>query len=684
MAIERGFQTNIVILPVTPTSIQSVQGKRKDSQFFTNVTYSLNDRTVTLRRAYDQVKVEYTVEEKVPFNPQIAKAILNGEMGNFTKTNSTLELEAKALNSQIERLSKEGAPMGEIIGTVLGGFKSLTENVKENIGVSDEPVIAELTPNVPNITITKTSNKKTEITTLTGKPAENGFLNACIVSGNPTGIRTVLKDVFKARDSQIREAVQKSSSVPSKADEAVKKDVSIEVAQVAQKIVSKSMRDLGNPVQSGSELGFGSLGSSFGNLIGAIAGKVRQVGTSSKVGEVVPSFPAGVQIPEGYLDPGNIIEETGDTRLSNVIAKGANTSKNISLSDIPFNAIASGNEFVGALTPESFIFEIVDTLEELEFDLKNTSRKITTAVVDWSESWSNNYYTSRDIHNLQIQDTVLKFGPLKPVQQGVDGGIQWHYVIQKDGTIQRGRPISLASGPETKWNNYSLYVGFVAGYTVPKKVPNQELYLSSASISPDQWNSFNAFISAFYKVFPGGEIVGKRDIDPAATGPGFDLELYLRGKRNKTTVYDYVATRDSAISPDEAVNVLPKKTAKASSPGVPKVLQPKQILKNVQKGIDETTGKVKAPTEAELQQKSKDITKLIQDAEILSRDQKQFANNIIKGFNLGSSSRTSGTTKNNSLLGAIDSVVNNVDNIRTDLINNGYTYDEKTKSWSKK
>ena len=67
MAIERAFQTNIVVLPSVPTSIVSVQGKRKDSQFFTSVPYELVERTVTLKRAYDQVKVEYTVEEKVPF-----------------------------------------------------------------------------------------------------------------------------------------------------------------------------------------------------------------------------------------------------------------------------------------------------------------------------------------------------------------------------------------------------------------------------------------------------------------------------------------------------------------------------------------------------------------------------------------------------------------------------------------
>jgi len=683
MAIERAFQTNIVILPSVPTSIVSVQGKRKDSQFFSSVPYELVERTVTLKRAYDQVKVEYTIEEKVPFNPQIAKEILNGNLSTFQQIGNIVELEAKALDSQIERLSVEGAPMGEVIGTVLGGFQSLTENIKENIGVTDEPVIAEMTSSVPSITVTKTSNKTSEITTLTGKPATNGFLNAVIVSGNPKGINQSLKNVIKAKDNQIKTALEQSSPIPEKATTSVEKDISTDVANTAQKIVQKSMQELGNPVQSDSKVGFGSLGTSFGNLLGAIAGKIRNVGTTNKVGVSVPSFPGEVIIPPEYSDPGNIIEENGNTNLTNVVAKGNSASKQITLSDIPFNAIVAGNEFLGALTPDNYVFEVVDTLEELEFDLKNSTRTITTAVIDWSSTWSNNYYEAKDIQRLQVQDSVLKFGPTYPVTSGVEGGIQWHYVIQKDGTIQRGRPISVASGKNTKWYNYSVYVGFVAGYTVPRKVPNQDLYLSSASITPDQWMSFNSFISAFYKVYPGGEIVGRRDIDPSTVAPGFDVEVYLRGKRNKTTIYDFASDRETAISPDEAVNKIPKKISKPSTVGVPKTLSTKTVLSNSQKGVDASTGKIKVPTEQELALKANEITDLIKNADILSREQKIFQTDLIKNQTLGDASRLTGTLQNNSLLTNLDSVIKNVDELRSDLINNGYTYDEKTKSWSK-
>ena len=97
MAIQRAFQTNVITLPVVPTSILSVQGKRKDSQFFTNILdFELVDRTITIRRAYDEVKVEYTVEDKVPFNPQIAKEILNGDSNYLPKSKRYCRVRGKS------------------------------------------------------------------------------------------------------------------------------------------------------------------------------------------------------------------------------------------------------------------------------------------------------------------------------------------------------------------------------------------------------------------------------------------------------------------------------------------------------------------------------------------------------------------------------------------------------------
>jgi len=686
MPIERARKTNTITLGSIPTSINSVQVKRGDKPFFTSVfDYELVEKTISLRKAYDEIKVDYTVEEIVEYDPQLAKEIFNFDLRSLEEIASLAEVEAKALNSQIERLSAEGAPTGDIIGSVLGGFKSLTENFKQNIGVSDEPVVAKLTESVPNIPVTTLSTKQSEIETLTGKPVSSALLNAVTVAGNPKSIRSALSGVFSATDTNMRQALEESSAVPEKVSESVKKEIPTEITAESKKIVRRIMRNLDNPVQSESELGFGNLGSSFGNLLAAVAGKIKGTGSANKFGEVVTSVPDGFIVPEGYDVPSNIVEENGASNLNKLIAKPNNTNKQIKISDIPFNAIAQGNKFLGALTPETYVFENIDTKEELEFDLKKNPRKITTLVVDWSKTWSNNFYKAKDIHVQEIQRSVSQFGALYPVQQGVKSGIQWHYVIQKDGTIQRGRPISIDPGPQTKWNKGTIYVGFVAGYTVPSKVPNLDLYLNSGSITSEQWSSFGAFIDTYYKIYPGGEIVGRRDIDNGSSAPGFDVELYVRGQKNKTTVYDYdIRQKDEPITEEEAVNLLPKKISSPSGKGIPQVIPTKDILKNAGKEIDAATGKFKLPTEEELNSLASTLSSKIKNSNILSRDQRAFGESSIQNFISGSTQRNDAIEKNNVLLGNIDVLVQEIDKNRSDLINNGYIYNSETNSWSKK
>ena len=81
----------------------------------------------------------------------------------------------------------------------------------------------------------------------------------------------------------------------------------------------------------------------------------------------------------------------------------------------------------GAATPIStgeFVFEIVDTSEELEAELRNTTRDISTAVVHWSKTHSNTSITARELHTLHLAgQTAARDGDLsKLIDQGVVNG----------------------------------------------------------------------------------------------------------------------------------------------------------------------------------------------------------------------------------------------------------------------
>ena len=697
MPIERAKNTNVVVLTKTPVKINSVQAKRSDQTFFTNViNFTLSDKTVTLRKSFDEIKVDYTDDTPVQYNPKVAKAVLNSGLGNFLKSNDTNEFASASFNSQLERLAVEATTIGESLGTDLAGFVSLSEDVFENTGGNDEPIVAEMTAGVPNISILKTSNQKSQIATLTGKSSGDGLLNVVITTGNPKGQKQVLEVVMNAKESQIDAVIKQTSTVNEKVVSASKKDISVNVAAEAQKINKKITRDLGNPVQSNTNANFGSLGTSFSNILGAVIGQIQSTGTTSKVGIPVPSIAEGVQVPEGFPAPPNIIDSDGVSNISSVVEKPALTSSNIGPTDKPFVLSSAGADFTGSLlgNATNYVFETVDTTQELELELRTMTREVTATIVNWTQTHSNVFLDANLVHRVELGRDLTLFGNQQIFNEGIDAGIQHHYVIMKDGTIQRGRPVNIIAGERTPFRRYGIHVIFVAGFNIPEPTDGNadafdERFLSSDSITPEQWKSFDQYLETYFKVFPGGEVLGRSDVDPGgiaefATGPGFDVRTYVQGKFDKSTVYTNPADRTEAFSPSEAVNQVPLETAKPSKKPVAEVPSVKEVLKVKDEVIDTSTGKFKLPTQEELDTAASEFESKSIEAGILSRDQVTFATDTIKGFDLGGAERLLKTAQNNDLLSSLNTVIDDIDKNRAKLINNGYSFDEATQSWSKK
>ncbi len=687
MPIERAFKTNRIILSETPTSITSVQGKRSDQSFFTNVgSFDLSGKTVLLRKSFDEVKVEYEVVELAPFDPKIARQVLNGDLQGLLNGNSSIELENTAFDAILDRISVDSTKIGTSIGTNLGGFISLAEDPKEHMEANDEPIVSIVTEQVENVQIKKISVKKTEIATLTSATAEDGLLNIAVTTGNPKGIEKVLKEIFEAKDSQIRPNIQQASPVSTRVVTAVKKDISTDVTNKAQKINNKVMADLGNPFQSESQLGFGSLGSSFGNILGAVMAKVRELTPAKNFGDVVSAFPSSVEIPLGTTVT-NIQEADGSTNVAKIVDTDRSVSSQVRSSTPPYKIRQSVGEFNGTLTNPSYVFERVDNSEELELELMTSTRELTACVVDWSETFTNNYLDAEMVHKVQLGRVLEKHGNAFAVQLGIEGGIQFHYVIMRDGTIERGRPLSIEAGGFNPWHKRSVYVGFVAGYNAPEGIENPSIFRSSESITPEQWKSFDAFIDVFFKAVPGGEIVGKVDLLPEGVNdaPGFDVREYIETRYKKGTVYgESVRDNPNPKTPTEVVSTLPTKISHPSNPPILQKPNVRDALKKATKTLDTNTGKIKLPTIEELKAADGNLSKLVQDTGILTRDQQGFVDTVTKNFNLGSTQRIGAALENDGLLGAIEENIKQIDVIRNDLINNGYSYNEETDSWSKK
>ena len=170
------------------------------------------------------------------------------------------------------------------------------------------------------------------------------------------------------------------------------------------------------------------------------------------------------------------------------------------------------------------IFPYVSSVEELQAELRNIDREVTEVVVHWSETHTNKNIGSEEINKIHLE-------------LGLEG-IGYHYVIRRDGSLQRGRPVNI-KGQHAPVNNHderSIGIVFVGGINVPTGTPNSENFLSAQSLTRSQINTFDHFCRAFYAVFPGAQIVGHSEIDEDEIDPGFEVINYVEnvfGKKSK-------------------------------------------------------------------------------------------------------------------------------------------------------
>ena len=172
------------------------------------------------------------------------------------------------------------------------------------------------------------------------------------------------------------------------------------------------------------------------------------------------------------------------------------------------------------------VFPYISSTEELQAEFRNVSREITEVVVHWTETPTNKNIGSEEINEYHLASDLE--------------GIGYHYVIRRDGSLQRGRPINMEGqhSPLNNHNNRSIGVVFVGGINVPSGTPNPENFVSVQSLTRSQFNTFDHICRAFYSTFAGGQVVGHNDVDQTEDDPGFDVREYVLanfGKKSKFT-----------------------------------------------------------------------------------------------------------------------------------------------------
>lgn len=177
----------------------------------------------------------------------------------------------------------------------------------------------------------------------------------------------------------------------------------------------------------------------------------------------------------------------------------------------------------GKSSPDD-MFTMVSSVEELDAEFGNVFRQITELVIHATET-----YTNKDIGAVEINNLQVELG---------HEGIGYHYVIRRDGRLQRGRPVNrigehaVVNGHDT----YSIGIAMVGGLNVSSGDNNPTDYRSAQSFTREQFTTLEKFVNSYYRRYPGGQVFGHNDIDASEFDPYFDVQDYIESvfrKENK-------------------------------------------------------------------------------------------------------------------------------------------------------
>ena len=184
-------------------------------------------------------------------------------------------------------------------------------------------------------------------------------------------------------------------------------------------------------------------------------------------------------------------------------------------------------------------FTYVASVEELNSEMMAISRKISEVVIHATETAENKNIGSIEINNIHKQ-------------LGHDG-IVYHYVIRRDGRLQRGRPADVVSKHTTKesHNNFSLSVVLVGGINLPTGDVNPLDNRSETAFTREQYTTLERFLEAFFVKVPGGLVFGHNDLEIDELDPYFSVTDYVEKTFRKT--YDRVGNtfEFEALDPDD-------------------------------------------------------------------------------------------------------------------------------------
>ena len=516
-------------------------------------------------------------------NVQISLPSLNEILGNIPAFSQLLKVQSEIQNFafQFSSASPEGTTLGRS-RTTINGLESLTSNVdltstgltfnqaaEANVGVVR---VRATVPGYSNI-LTNTQNSSADLRLVTGRTSlPTSFEpNEIIIANSAKSIKSNVSNITGKTPNynKIIAATidpQYSSTAP-----AAYNAIDTSTGDLTQ-ILNQTATSVGG-LSATINTSLGDISLTYGKLDNAalqvdnyIEKEIRSLTSNTipdedvklALEEIADGRPeVAVQIMQPYSTvefskleedvhsiPASPTSQIGTPRGTQTIVTGSGLGTS-TYSPKVIGAETAG--WKGRSTPVNWPgFNQVNSTEELIAEFLQCKRPITEFVLHWTAHYLDSHGVGAShVHRDMISRTDIKFA-----------GLGYHYIIKRDGTIERGRPLGLAGAHAVRGghNKYSIGISFVAGYNCTSGTPNPNQYVSAASITSLQFTAFDNWCKAFYQVFPAGQGFGHNDTDPSRkVDPGFNVPEYLDTKFGKRNV---IAAAQGPLSPSQLTAIV--------------------------------------------------------------------------------------------------------------------------------
>ena len=192
-------------------------------------------------------------------------------------------------------------------------------------------------------------------------------------------------------------------------------------------------------------------------------------------------------------------------------------------------------------------YSYIGSVEELEKEfferVMRSGRNVDSTIIHATET-----FTNKNIGAEEIDDFAVQLG---------EEEIGYHYVIRRDGRLQRGRSVE-QEGDHAPYNFNKTSIGLVmVGGINRASTESLDVPKSSASFTRAQYDTLELFLKTFYNHLPGGEVYGHNELKSLFStdtdgeeealdeqdflDPFFDVSEYiysLFGKVNRKQVED--------------------------------------------------------------------------------------------------------------------------------------------------